>query len=137
MLHPLDSATSLMVVSCYVRLLQIFDSFAAVLPSTLDAGFAANNRLLGVRIGSFCPAVLDKRLASALVAQYVCSLLESIRTAVEAALLVDGGGEGSVMVPMHAAVHGPTLVEARASEAALRERIAAGMNLLLPGPLIV
>ncbi|PSR83514.1 hypothetical protein BD289DRAFT_281832 [Coniella lustricola] len=137
--HPLDSATSLMIVSCYVRLLQIYDSFAAVLPSTLDAAFAANNSLLGVRIGGFCPSVIDKRLGSAVVAQYVCLLLESIRTAVETALLVDdgSGGDNTVMVPMHAAVHGPTLVEARASEVALRGRIASSMNLLVPSPQIL
>lgn len=111
----LDSATGLMVISCYVRLLQIFDSFASVLPATLEAGYTINANLLGLRIGSFCPT-LDKRLSAVFVIQYVYHLLDSICGTVENAV--------GTQTP-----HGPTLVEARNSELKLRERLSSGLNM--------
>ncbi|KAF3760599.1 hypothetical protein M406DRAFT_324389 [Cryphonectria parasitica EP155] len=104
-----------MVVSCYVRLLQIFESFASVLPATLDACCAASASLLGVRIGSFCPTV-DRKLSTVFIVQYVYHLLDGICGAVEASVGTQG-------------VHGPTLVDARNSEGRVRERISTSVNI--------
>ncbi|KAF1846589.1 uncharacterized protein K460DRAFT_406788 [Cucurbitaria berberidis CBS 394.84] len=70
-----DTATGLMIVSSYVRLLQIFDVLVLALEKSLDIEFPSG--YVQIRFGDFVPTA-NKAFGSRLLGQYLLHLLNSM-----------------------------------------------------------
>ncbi|KAF7927114.1 hypothetical protein BELL_0500g00070 [Botrytis elliptica] len=103
-----DTATGLMIVSCYMRLLQIFDVVVFIIETHRD--FQCPGSYVEIRFGSFA-AKSDRMLSARLLGQYVLHLLCVISEAVGKAI--------ASRQPYARAI-----VDARRVEAKLKERIA-------------
>ncbi|KAF7918227.1 uncharacterized protein EAE98_009839 [Botrytis deweyae] len=103
-----DTATGLMIVSCYMRLLQIFDVVVFIIETHRD--FQCPGSYVEIRFGSFA-AKSDRMLSARLLGQYVLHLLCGISEAVGKAI--------ASRQPYARAI-----VDARRVEAKLKERIA-------------
>ncbi|TEY65539.1 hypothetical protein BOTCAL_0139g00060 [Botryotinia calthae] len=103
-----DTATGLMIVSCYMRLLQIFDVVVFIIETHRD--FQCPGSYVEIRFGSFA-AKTDRVLSARLLGQYVLHLLCGISEAVDKAI--------ASRQPYARAI-----VDARRVEAKLKERIA-------------
>ncbi|KAI8962426.1 hypothetical protein F5Y11DRAFT_194134 [Daldinia sp. FL1419] len=71
----LDTATGLMIVSCYMRLLQIFDVVVWVVETYRDADCPGD--YVEIKFGNFLPAA-SKSLHARLMGQYVLHLLDGV-----------------------------------------------------------
>ncbi|KAF7883350.1 uncharacterized protein EAF02_005270 [Botrytis sinoallii] len=103
-----DTATGLMIVSCYMRLLQIFDVVIFIIETHRD--FQCLGSYVEIRFGSFA-AKTDRMLSARLLGQYVLHLLCRISEAVGKAI--------ASRQPYALAIF-----DARRVEAKLKERIA-------------
>ncbi|KAK0664509.1 hypothetical protein QBC41DRAFT_328553 [Cercophora samala] len=107
-----DTATGLLIVSCYTRLLQIFDVVVFVVETFKDMDCPGS--YVQVRFGSFAPAT-NKSLQARILGQYVLHLLEGVSEAAERAT--------ASRQPYARAV-----AEVRRSEAKLKERILTTLH---------
>ncbi|THV49681.1 hypothetical protein BGAL_0184g00230 [Botrytis galanthina] len=107
-----DTATGLMIVSCYMRLLQIFDVVVFIIETHRD--FQCPGSYVEIRFGSFA-AKTDRMLSARLLGQYVLHLLCGISEAVDKAI--------ASRQPYARAI-----VDARRVEAKLKERIAIAFH---------
>ncbi|TGO68498.1 hypothetical protein BOTNAR_0024g00410 [Botryotinia narcissicola] len=103
-----DTATGLMIVSCYMRLLQIFDVVVFIIETHRD--FQCPGSYVEIRFEPFA-AKTDRMLSARLLGQYVLHLLCGISEAVNKAI--------ASRQPYARAI-----VDARRVEAKLKERIA-------------
>ncbi|EAQ90180.1 predicted protein [Chaetomium globosum CBS 148.51] len=78
-----DTATGLMIVSCYTRLVQIFDVVVFVVETFQDMDCPGS--YVQVRFGDFTPTV-NKRFQARALGQYVLHLLEGISDGVDRAV---------------------------------------------------
>ncbi|EPE24598.1 hypothetical protein GLAREA_08451 [Glarea lozoyensis ATCC 20868] len=78
-----DTATGLMIVSCYMRLLQILEVVVFIVETYRD--FDCPGTYVEIRFGSFIPKT-DKALSARLLGQYVLHLLDGISEAVDKAI---------------------------------------------------
>lgn len=104
----IDTATGLMIVSCYTRLLQIFDVVVFVVETYKELDCPSN--YIQISFGAFFPAT-NKSLHARLLGQYVLHLLDGISEAVDAAV--------ALRQPYTRAI-----AEIRGAEVKLKERIA-------------
>ncbi|KAK4205030.1 hypothetical protein QBC40DRAFT_65406 [Triangularia verruculosa] len=107
-----DTATGLLIVSCYTRLLQIFEIVVFVVETFKDMDCPGN--YVQVRFGSFAPAA-NKSLQARILGQYVLHLLEGVSEAAERAT--------ASRQPYARAV-----AEVRRNEAKLKERILTTLH---------
>ncbi|KAK4098328.1 hypothetical protein N658DRAFT_225268 [Parathielavia hyrcaniae] len=107
-----DTATGLMIVSCYTRLVQIFDVVVFVVETFRDMDCPGN--YVQLRFGAFAPAA-SRALQARVLGQYVLHLLGGISEAVDRAV--------ASRQPYARAV-----AEVRRSEDKLKERILATLH---------
>ncbi|KAH6844803.1 hypothetical protein B0I37DRAFT_378309 [Chaetomium sp. MPI-CAGE-AT-0009] len=107
-----DTATGLMIVSCYTRLVQIFDVVVFVVETFQDMDCPGS--YVQVRFGDFTPTV-NKRFQARALGQYVLHLLEGISEGVDRAV--------ASRQPYARAV-----AEVRRSEGKLKERILTTLH---------
>ncbi|KAF7887584.1 hypothetical protein EAF00_009878 [Botryotinia globosa] len=103
-----DTATGLMIISYYMRLLQIFDVVVFIIETHRD--FQCPGSYVEMRFGSFA-AKTDRMLSARLLSQYVLHLLCGISEAVDKAIA-------------SRQLYARAIVDARRVEAKLKERIA-------------
>ncbi|KAM7216779.1 hypothetical protein V8F06_007889, partial [Rhypophila decipiens] len=107
----IDTATGLLIVSCYSRLVQIFDVVVFVVETFGDMN--CPGEYVQFQFGRFNPAA-NKSLQARILGQYVLHLLEGVCEAAE-----------------RATASGPpcarAVAEVRSDEAKLRERILASL----------
>lgn len=107
-----DTATGLMIVSCYTRLVQIFDVVVFVVETFQDMDCPGN--YVQVRFGDFTPTI-NKRFQARALGQYVLHLLEGISEGVDRAV--------ASRQPYARAV-----AEVRRNEGKLKERILTTLH---------
>ena len=108
----IDTATGLMIVSCYTRLVQIFDVVVFVVETFRDMDCPGN--YVQVQFGSFAPTA-NKALQARMLGQYVMYLLDGVSEAIDGAL--------ASRQPYARAV-----AEVRRNETKLKERILATLH---------
>ncbi|KAK4207164.1 hypothetical protein QBC37DRAFT_101941 [Rhypophila decipiens] len=108
----IDTATGLLIVSCYSRLVQIFDVVVFVVETFRDMN--CPGEYVQVQFGSFTPAA-NKSLQARILGQYVLHLLEGVSEAAERA---------TASGPPYARA----VAEVQSDEAKLRERILASLH---------
>lgn len=108
----IDTATGLMIVSCYTRLVQIFDVVVFVVETFRDMDCPGS--YVQVQFGSFAPTS-NKALQARMLGQYVMYLLDGVSEAIDGAL--------ASRQPYARAV-----AEVRRNEAKLKERILATLH---------
>lgn len=111
-----DTATGLMIVSSYSRLLQIFDVVVFVVETFRDMDCPGN--YVQINFGAFTPTI-DKALHARLLGQYVLHLLDGISEAVDRAV--------ALRQPYTQGI-GRAISEIRKVEAKLRERISTTLH---------
>jgi len=107
-----DTATCLMIVSCYMRFLQVFEVVVFVIETYRD--FDCPGNYVEIRFGSFMPKA-DKALSARFLGQYVLHLLDGISGAVDKAI--------SSRQPYARAI-----ADTRRDEAKLKERILTAFH---------
>ncbi|KAL2015563.1 hypothetical protein VTK56DRAFT_5222 [Thermocarpiscus australiensis] len=107
-----DTATVLMIVSCYTRLIQIFDVVVFVVETFRDVDCPGS--YVQIRFGSFAPSA-NKTFQACVLGQYVLQLLSDVSEAVDKAVASRQPYAGAV-------------AEVRRDEAKLRERIWATLR---------
>jgi hypothetical protein len=113
----LDTATGLMIMSCYTRLLQIFEVLVSLLALPQSRESCAFS-MVAIKIGDFSPAA-DKGLAVRLLSQYVSYLLDSLSKAVDRTeSFLPGLGQA--------------ITEIRKAERRLREQLSEATWALIP-----
>jgi len=107
-----DSATGLMIVSCYTRLLQIFEVVVFVVETFRDLDCPGN--YVQVRFGSFVPKT-DKTMHARFLGQYVLHLLDGISDVVDRAVA-------------SRQLYARAIADIRKGEAKLKERISSTLQ---------
>ncbi|KAM7189009.1 hypothetical protein V8F20_010312 [Naviculisporaceae sp. PSN 640] len=109
----IDTATGLMIISCYTRLVQIYDVVVFVVETYTKMSCPGD--YVQLRFGGFAPK-RDKTLKARILGQYVLHLLEGVSEAVEMAV-------SASRQPYARAV-----AEVRRNEAKLRERVQGAIS---------
>lgn len=73
--QEVDPTIGLMIVSCVIRLLQIFESLVFIVEAMKEASYLAD--YVQIRLGTFAPNI-SKALRARLLGQYILHLLENI-----------------------------------------------------------
>ncbi|KAM0325391.1 hypothetical protein ACHAQA_007377 [Verticillium albo-atrum] len=102
-----DSATGLLIVSCYMRLMQIFEVVVFIVETFTEMDCPGS--YVQIRFGAFIPKT-DKALHARMLGQYVLHLLDGITEAVDSAV--------ASRQPYARAI-----IDVRQAEAKLKERV--------------
>ncbi|TAQ90376.1 hypothetical protein B7494_g1327 [Chlorociboria aeruginascens] len=91
----IDSATGLMAMSCYIRLLCVFEIIALLLSTSSASQTMTSMIEVELRIGGFCPKP-NKALKMRLLVQFTLHMLDSMCSSVKIAFASESGFEYTI-----------------------------------------